>query len=280
MLLEGALAVLVILACSAGIGMGRFERTVLDGGGIAYTAAVSSETGEALTGRDAWSARYQADSSWRSFTLGAKVGAFIEGGANFLRAIGIPLKMGICIIAVLVASFAATTLDTATRLQRYVVQELAATVGCKPLSNRYLATGVALGLGGGMALVPASATAGPGSGGLILWPMFGATNQMLAGLAFLVIAFYLRRRSKPIAFALLPAVALIVVPAWAMLWNMFNPESGWWQTSHHLLFGMGFGILLLQGWIVVEAILLWPRVEGVLEEPLPSIPDGISPPPL
>ena len=85
------------------------------------------------------------------FGLGAKVGAFIEGGANFLTTIGIPLKFAIGIVAVLVASFAATTLDTATRLQRYVVQELAATCRLTPLTNKYAATFFALLLGGAMA---------------------------------------------------------------------------------------------------------------------------------
>jgi len=47
----------------------------------------------------------------------------------------------------LVASFAATTLDTATRLQRYVIQELAAGAKFKPLTNKYAATGLAVALG-------------------------------------------------------------------------------------------------------------------------------------
>ena len=45
------------------------------------------------------------------------------------------------------ACFAATTLDTATRLQRYVIQELAANFHLKPFENKYLATLLAVGLG-------------------------------------------------------------------------------------------------------------------------------------
>ena len=127
MLLEGALAVLVILCCTAGLGMG-----------------VTSAEGEFLTGIDAWHTRYNPEMGWGAFKLPAKVGAFIDGGANFLTAIKIPIAMGTGIISVLVACFAATTLDTATRLQRYVVQELAETLNITPLKNMYVATAVAV----------------------------------------------------------------------------------------------------------------------------------------
>ena len=57
--------------------------------------------------------------------LAAKVGAFVEGSANFLKSLGIQHQFAIALMGVFVASFAATTLDTACRLQRYVIQELA-----------------------------------------------------------------------------------------------------------------------------------------------------------
>ena len=67
--------------------------------------------------------------------MAKKVGAFIDGGANFLSSISIDKRLGIGIVAVLVASFAATTLDTATRLQRYVVQEIGNTLHIKPVDE-------------------------------------------------------------------------------------------------------------------------------------------------
>ena len=48
-----------------------------------------------------------------------------------------------------------------------------------------------------------------GKGGLILWPLFGATNQLLAGLAFMVVFFYLWRRGKPIWFIALPMIFML-----------------------------------------------------------------------
>jgi len=280
MLLEGGLAVVVILACCAGVGMGLFEPKT-NSAGTDWVAVVDVDTGQHVTGMAAWQTRYDVSAGWSNFKLKQMVQAFVEGGANFLSAIGIPLKLGVSIVAVLVACFAATTLDTATRLQRYVIQELATTLHVKPVANKYVATGVAVGLGGALAMMPGPS--GPGSGGLILWPLFGAVNQLLAGLAFMVTVFYLWRRKKPVLFALIPMVLMLILPAWAMLHQMFNAERGWQlvfvdaegsllRETRFWLFSFGVVVMLLQIWMVIEAALMFPRVKGVLEEALPPLP--------
>ena len=266
MLLEGALAVIVILACCAGVGMG------VENGG------------DRLTGLAAWQTKYDASGDWSKFGLSQKVGAFVDGGANFVSSLGIARELAVGIIAVLVASFAATTLDTATRLQRYVIQELGSTLRIAPLTNKYTATAVAVVLGAAMATIPAPGKP-MGTGGLILWPLFGATNQLLAGLALMVIVFYLWRRNINIWFALIPMVIMLAMPAWALCWQLFNSGTGWalpvlamaagrepWAWSNtHLLFTIGLATLGLQVWMVIEGLLLWPRARGVLEETLPAL---------
>ncbi|MEM8677929.1 MAG: carbon starvation protein A [Planctomycetota bacterium] len=264
MLLEGGLAVIVILACSAGLGMGVMRQ------------------GTMVTRQEAWLTRYDPSGDWTAFGLGAKLAAFVDGGANFLTALKIPQDLATGIIAVLVACFAATTLDTATRLQRYVIQELAANFRLKPFENKYLATLLAVGLGLAVAMMRASPDKPPGTGGLILWPLFGATNQLLAGLALLVLVFYLRRRGKPALFAAIPMVLMLLMPAWGMLWNIFNEHSGWlwhlrtesgdWAMDHLLKLLFGTLILGLQAWMMLEALLIWRRAKGVLEEGLPPLP--------
>ncbi|MDK1020804.1 MAG: carbon starvation protein A [Candidatus Hydrogenedentes bacterium] len=246
MLLEGALAVLVIIACCAGLGMG-----------------VSDGVGGTITGAPAWQAFY--GESWANLGLGKKVGAFIEGGANMIASLGIPLELCIGIVAVMVACFAATTLDTATRLQRYVVQELGAAIGIGALKNKYVATTIAVLVGLAVALYPGPS--GPGSGGLILWPLFGATNQLLAGLAFLVIAFYLIRHDKPIWFLTVPGVLMVVLPAWAMWSQIF----GWVRGGTWELVALGLVIETLQIWMLIEGILMWRKAKGVLPAPFPPL---------
>ena len=288
MLLEGALAVVVILACCAGLGMGPVEK--YEPGGIAgqtdyrVVATCSPKISWDEMTQDerypAWASVYSSEGSWAAFGLDKKISAFIMGSANFLSVIGIPLKLGIGIIAVLVACFAATTLDSATRLQRYVIQELGQTLRLAPLKNMYVATIVAVVLGGLIAMIP-DANGVAGKGGLILWPLFGATNQLLAGLAFMVIAFYLWRRDKPIWFVVLPMIVMIIMPAWALLWQLFSTEIvpgteapvGWFWSfkDKWLLASIALITLSLQIWMVIEALMIWPKAKGVLEKSLPPM---------
>ncbi len=274
MLLEAALAVVVIFACCAGVGMGKpqptREVTVEDGSVVEPT----------VVGVAAWKTYYDSSGRWDQFGLGQTVGAFVDGGANFLTAIYVPYKLAVGIIAVLVACFAATTLDTATRLQRYVIQELGSSLRIPPLRNMYVATGLAVVLGGAIAMLP-GAGGKPGTGGLLLWPLFGATNQLLAGLAFMVTVFYLWRRNKPMWFIAIPMVIMIVLPTWALLWQLFSTDVipgesdpvGWWWTfdKHRLLASVALITLGLQLWMVFEAVIMWPQAKGVLEEALPPL---------
>ncbi|MFV1963858.1 MAG: carbon starvation protein A [Pirellulaceae bacterium] len=293
MLLEGVLAVLVIVSCCAGVGMGKFVKTAPDEGAVVARyvpeTVVVDGAEKQLTGSAAWRARYSSDKSWGEFGLGTKIGAFVEGGANFVACLGVPLEFAIGMVAVLVASFAATTLDTATRLHRYVIQELAAATRIRPFANKYAATGLAVVVGLSAAMIPApKLIAGNpwweavGTGGLILWPLFGATNQLLAGLAFLVVFFYLWRRGRPTWFVVLPMCMMLIMPVWALLWQMFNAETGWWVVANgesaegivrYVLFGIGLATLALQLWMVVEALLLIPRARGVLEQALAPLPN-------
>jgi carbon starvation protein len=273
MLTEGFLAVIVILACCAGLGLGIAFGT---GGGVAL-------------GEAAYLLRYE---SWQSSGgLAATVGAFVDGSGNLLKAMGIPGGAATALMAVLVASFAGTTLDTATRLQRYVVQELggalapdavgralipdaslrlASASGAGPWVNKHVATLLAVGIAGALAAMPAPGQvwswASAGGGGLILWPMFGATNQLLGGLAFLVIAFWLRRTGRPVWFLVVPLVFMLVMPAWAMVHQMFvaavGRDESWLAAGDWLLMGIGGATLVLEGWIVYEAARLWPGTGG------------------
>jgi carbon starvation protein len=187
-------------------------------------------------------------------------------------------------MGVLVASFAGTTLDTACRLQRYVVQELAATLGGKLgekesspavpfalLQNKHGATVFAVAIATVMAAIPQGGAewslANAGKGGLTLWPLFGATNQLLAGLSFMVITFYLWRRGRAIWFLVIPMVFMLIMPMWAMLHQLFV-SPGWLKAGqiNYLLGGIGLATINLEIWIIVEALKLFPRAKGILEE--------------
>lgn len=280
MLTEGFLATLVILACVAGIGLGVSEVMVEP----ATNKVV--KTGNVVVGSEAYLNRY---GSWSTAGgLPEKIGAFVEGAANFLTTLGLASSFAVAIMGVFVASFAATTLDTACRLQRYVIQELASTFlphslrpvpsgknderssnARKPLwkplvwlTNKHGATLFAIVIAGWLASMPGAPGKPAGTGGLILWPLFGATNQLLAGLAFLVIAFWLWRRALPVWFVITPTILMLVLPGIAMGIKV----SEFFQNSQHLLAIMGLGTIGLQLWIIFEAAAAWPRARGVLED--------------
>lgn len=264
MLTEGFLAVMVILACTAGLGLG-INQITQDAGQIGFSQ-------QQIFGQEAFESRY---ASWSSLGgLGAKVGAFVDGSANFLKAIGLPAQFTVALMGVLVASFAATTLDTACRLQRYVIQELAITSRfLTPLSNPYGASIFAILTAGLLAAAPPTgqdwSLANAGAGGLILWPLFGATNQLIGGLAFLVIFFWLKRSKRPTWFVIFPAIFMLILPAWAMLYQIFiaalGSDQSWLQQKNYLLVAIGIATLMLEVYLIFEAIKAWRNLQKCQE---------------
>jgi carbon starvation protein len=226
MLMEAALATMVILACTAGLG-----------------------------GADAWSARY---AEWATASgLGAKVSAFVDGGSTFLTAYGMSERLALTVLGVFVVSFAATTLDTATRIQRYVVSELADTFKIRPLTRRHPATAFAVITALMLALVKPD-----GKGALTLWPLFGASNQLLAGLALMVVTVYLYKRGKSILYTGIPMIFMVLMTGWAMALNIID----FYKHGNWLLFIINAIIVVFVVWMIIEVVNMVRRL------PSPSLP--------
>ena len=190
-----------------------------------------------------WWAHYE---SWGAANgMAAKLDAFVHGGASFVGALGIPFETARTFMAVMVIAFAATSLDTGARIQRLVLAELGEAYGVKPMSNRFVAGG--LGIGAALLL---AVTQGGGQGGLALWPLFGTTNQLVAGVTLLVVSIWLKQQGRPTIYTLAPMIAVAAVTAWAMIGNLLdyyaNFETLW------LLSLSGTLILALDVWILLE----------------------------
>lgn len=244
MLLEAALATLVLVAVGAGIGM-----------------AYQTLDGEGLTGVAAWRHHY---ASWgASAGLSSKLAAVVTGSANMMGAIGVDEKLGAVIMGVFIASFAGTTLDSATRIQRYVIAELFADLRCPWLTHRYIATVLAVVTAGALAF----ASGADGKGALTLWPMFGGVNQLLAALALLVISNYLRRRGGwGFLTTAIPCAFMLVVTLWSVGYNEWTfVRGGQW-----LLAIVNGAILALSLWMTGESVLALFRrpIEASTEERL------------
>ena len=157
-------------------------------------------------------------------------------------------------MAVLVISFAATTLDTATRIQRFIISEIGSALNFKPLCNRYGATL--------MAVIPAIiltlwSVPDPVSGTMkqtawVLWPIFGASNQMLAALTLMVLTLYFWKRKKPVLPLLIPMLFIMVIT----LTSLVIKALSFYAQRNMLLLGIILIMLGLIIWMLIEGILI------------------------
>ena len=238
MVMEGVLAMLVLVAVAAGIG-------------IAYQNA----DGAVLSGIPAWTAHY---SSWAAAEgLGSKISAFVIGAANMINSSGIPKSVAIAIMGVFVVSFAGTTLDTATRIQRYVLSELFSEV--KVFQNRQFSTAVAVITAGLLAF----ATGASGGGALKLWPMFGATNQTLAALALLLVTIWLKEKGGfRFLISGIPCIFMAFITTWALVINQIR----FIKSGNLLLLILNMLILFLNLWIIIEGTITFSKRKDRVKE--------------
>ncbi len=228
MITESFLAVLVIVAAGAGLGMGL------------------ESDGELLTGLAAYKHHY---ASWSSANgLGAKLDAFIIGSANLFSSFGLPLKYGSAFIVVFIVSFANTTLDSAARIQRLSLQEIFTKSDRsvrKPFNNRYIAT----------ALIVISAASltffkPGGQGAMVLWPLFGSLNQLMAALALGVVSLWFYLRKIPIWYTAIPMILVLSVTLWAMGKNLL----AFIRDGEYVLVILSALILSLTAWLAVSSL--------------------------
>ena len=149
--------------------------------------------------------------------------AFARGLAHFCETAGISYNIGYNFISLAISAFMLTSLDTAMRLARFVWQEFTlpkdtSEEQAKPevtpskfrslAGNRWTATIIVLGCGLYMAL------SGEGND---MWPVFGASNQLLAALTLLSVTLWLMRKKRPALFAMLPMFFMLVISIWALV---------------------------------------------------------------
>jgi len=193
----------------------------------------------------AWKHHY---ADWASIQgLGSSMSAFIEGSTRFVSVVGLPEATARTLIAVVVVSFALTTLDSATRLLRYNIEEIATSIRFRPLQNRYISSTLAVVAISFFAFYRIEGQ----SAGLVLWQLFGSTNQLLAGLALLTVSLYLLQRGRLALPFLVPMVFMMVTTLIAMSTKLL----AFWRDGNSTLLFVGGAITFIALWLVVEAIL-------------------------
>lgn len=189
--------------------------------------------------------------------LGDRIGAFIDGTARFVGALGVPEDVGAAFIALVVVSFALTSLDSATRLLRFNLAEVGEAPGLGFLRHRVVGSLVACAAIGFFAFYEIGGQAA----GLALWQLFGTTNQVLGGLTLLAVTLYLLQRKRNFWVTLVPMVLLLATTLLAMVAKVRD----FWRAREIPLLVVGSLLLVLAVWLVVEAILR-------LRRPAPEAP--------
>lgn len=211
-------------------------------GMLALISIIATTAGFALVvGLDGWHAHY---GSWASASSGATA-AFVSGVGVLAEGIGIPRNVAVIFAAVVVISFAATTMDTGVRLQRYIISELGAQYNVKVAQNRWVATFVAI-----VACAVLALGLDRGAGGMRLWPLFGTTNQLTGAVTLLVITLFLIKLRRPIWVTAIPMAFLLFMTTWAMVLNL----ARYYTDSQAVLLAVGGAIFVLELWLVLEAV--------------------------
>ena len=197
-----------------------------------------------------WSIYYD---SWAHATTN-KATAFVLGGGALLEQLGLQADLAKTLMAVLIISFAATTLDTATRIQRFIITEIGAAIKFAPLQNKYIATFCAV--------VPAIiltmwSISDPVTGsmkqtGWVLWPIFGASNQMLAALTLMILTLYFWQQKKPVLPLLIPMIFIMFIT----FTSLFIKAQAFYAQGNILLLAINLIMVLLIIWMVLEGIIL------------------------
>jgi len=177
----------------------------------------------------------------------AGAGNFIQGGASLVNiGWGIPFELASTLLATMVVLFAATTMDSGLRLQRYIIQEWGEIYDLSILKGHVTSTLFAVIL----CLALAFGAGGlDGSGGLVIWPLFGSTNQILAGLTLLVITVMLMKLGRPVVYTLVPMGLVLFVSAWAALIKLFE----WIEAGNWVLVVIDLIIILAAILVLLEA---------------------------
>ncbi|NEZ03411.1 carbon starvation protein A [Wenzhouxiangella sp. XN201] len=206
-------------------------------GCLALAAILACTAGFATLGE--WNELYS------SFGAGG-LAAFVEGGANLMNAgYGLPIAVGTTLLAVMAVLFAATTMDTGIRLQRYIVQEWGQIYGIRALVRKGPSTALAVGCCVGLAF---GAGGTEGSGGLVIWPLFGTTNQLLAALTLLVVGLLVVRQGRPPWPLLVPMLGLIAMTVAALLYQLVD----FYRAGQWFLLGMDALILVAAIFVALE----------------------------
>ncbi|MDR1516045.1 MAG: carbon starvation protein A [Synergistaceae bacterium] len=182
---------------------------------------------------------------------GGPVITYAEGFGRFAALIGIDTKIGVSMGALAVNSFILTSLDTATRLGRYQIQEFT-----NYKLDKYTSTIIPV--IGAVALLMVNTTGADGKpipAWSAIWPVFGSANQLVAALAFLAVAVWVRKGLNKNATFLMAPMWFMLVTTLAALVLLIRDQFTSVAQPNYLLVVVSVLLMVLAVMMVKEALL-------------------------
>jgi len=219
MLLEGILAILVLLALGSSLNFDDYRLLV-------------------------WPTPEQAAISPSNPILAFSLGV----GRLLYHTLSIPQALATILGILLIEGFVITTLDAAVRLNRYLFEELWSIFfgGTERvpglLKNAYFNSALSVAL---MMLLAFTNSFNS------LWPLFGTSNQLLAALTLVVLAAWLIKKGSQWLFALLPALFLLVTT----LASLYTLLKKYLSESNYLLIGGDIILIVLA--LGMASLMIW-----------------------
>lgn len=169
--------------------------------------------------------------------------AFALGLGNILKmSFGLPAVFGTIWGILLLEGFLVTTIDALVRLSRYLFEELWVTVMDNPpaiLKSRIFNS--VLVIVGFLSLTFTNAY-------LRIWPIFGAANQLLAALTLIAVTAWLAQKAKKYWFTAIPAAFMVIttITALVILLGRYFTAGNWSLFSTDIvLLALAFGVVVL-----------------------------------
>lgn len=184
-------------------------------------------------------------------TLGNPVTIFSTGLGTFMGSFGIPVEVGTSFTALAISAFALTSLDTATRLARFIFQEGFAkssdlvSEDTNVFTNRYVSTGITVALSGALAFY----------GWTMIWPIFGSANQLLSAIALLAIGVWLKKSGREHRMATIPMIFMFAVTLVALVQLIFA------NLTNPVLLFFSVALLILAIVLILQAIKAFKEVD-------------------
>ena len=173
-------------------------------------------------------------------TLGNPILAFATGYGKLISSLpAVTLVIGTFFGMVMLNAFVLTTLDTGTRIGRFITTELLGK-SVPPLRNRWVSS---------LFILVFAAVLGGTEGYKAIWPVFGASNQLVAALALIVVSSYLVGIKRPKKYTVYPAIFMLLTTLGALVYQGYI----FFKTKSYLMGTVSVVLIILAAIIVFDA---------------------------